>query len=43
MLKEFRARLLHDTQALDAAGLLKRERVIDSAQGPWWRSPTAKK
>jgi glycine C-acetyltransferase len=34
MLKEFRARLLHDTQALDAAGLLKRERVIDSAQGP---------
>jgi glycine C-acetyltransferase len=34
MLKEFRERLLHDTQALDAAGLLKRERVIDSAQGP---------
>jgi glycine C-acetyltransferase len=33
-LKEFRDRLLHDTQALDAAGLLKRERIIDSAQGP---------
>ncbi len=34
MLKEFRERLQRDTQALDAAGLLKRERVIDSAQGP---------
>src|ERR1700683_2863888 len=33
MLKEFREKLLRDTQALDAAGLLKRERVIDSAQG----------
>lgn len=33
-LKEFRDRLHDDTQALDAAGLLKRERVIDSAQGP---------
>jgi glycine C-acetyltransferase len=34
VLKEFREKLLSDTQALDAAGLLKRERVIDSAQGP---------
>jgi glycine C-acetyltransferase len=34
VLKEFRERLQRDTQALDAAGLLKRERVIDSAQGP---------
>ena len=34
MLKEFRERLLQDTQALDAKGLLKRERVIGSAQGP---------
>lgn len=34
MLKEFRERLARDTQALDAAGLLKRERVIGSAQGP---------
>ena len=34
MLKEFRERLLRDTAALDASGLLKRERVIDSAQGP---------
>jgi glycine C-acetyltransferase len=33
-LKEFRARLDQDTRALDAAGLLKRERVIGSAQGP---------
>ncbi len=33
-IKEFRARLDKDTQALDAAGLLKRERVIGSAQGP---------
>jgi glycine C-acetyltransferase len=32
--KEFRARLGRDTQALEAAGLLKRERVIGSAQGP---------
>ena len=34
MLKEFRERLARETQALDAAGLLKRERVIGSAQGP---------
>ena len=34
MLKEFRERLARDTRALDAAGLLKRERVIGSAQGP---------
>ncbi|HXA35340.1 MAG TPA: glycine C-acetyltransferase [Steroidobacteraceae bacterium] len=34
MLKEFRERLSRDTAALDAAGLLKRERVIASAQGP---------
>jgi glycine C-acetyltransferase len=34
VLKEFRERLLRDTAALDASGLLKRERVIDSAQGP---------
>jgi glycine C-acetyltransferase len=34
VLKEFRERLLKDTQALDAAGLLKHERVIGSAQGP---------
>ena len=33
MLKEFREKLLRDAQALDAAGLLKLERVIDSAQG----------
>jgi glycine C-acetyltransferase len=33
VLKEFRERLARDTQALDAAGLLKRERVIGSAQG----------
>jgi glycine C-acetyltransferase len=33
VLKEFRERLAHDTEALDAAGLLKRERVIGSAQG----------
>jgi glycine C-acetyltransferase len=32
--KEFRERLSRDTEALDAAGLLKRERVIGSAQGP---------
>jgi glycine C-acetyltransferase len=34
VLKEFRERLVRDTHALDAAGLLKRERVIGSAQGP---------
>ncbi len=34
MLKEYRERLKRDTAALDAAGLLKRERVIGSAQGP---------
>jgi glycine C-acetyltransferase len=34
VLKEFRERLARDCQALDAAGLLKRERVIGSAQGP---------
>jgi glycine C-acetyltransferase len=34
VLREFRERLLQDTEALDAAGLLKRERVIGSAQGP---------
>jgi glycine C-acetyltransferase len=34
VLKEFRERLSRDTQALDAAGLLKRERVIGGAQGP---------
>ena len=34
MLKEFRERLSRETEALDAAGLLKRERVIESAQGP---------
>jgi glycine C-acetyltransferase len=33
-LKEFRERLAQDTQALEAAGLLKRERLIGSAQGP---------
>jgi glycine C-acetyltransferase len=31
---EFRERLMRDTAALDAAGLLKHERVIGSAQGP---------
>ena len=31
---EFLERLRHDTEALDEAGLLKRERVIGSAQGP---------
>jgi glycine C-acetyltransferase len=31
---DFRDRLERDTQALDAAGLLKRERIIGSAQGP---------
>jgi glycine C-acetyltransferase len=34
VLKEFRERLSRETQALDAAGLLKRERIIGSAQGP---------
>jgi glycine C-acetyltransferase len=34
VLKEFCERLARDTEALDAAGLLKRERVIGSAQGP---------
>ncbi len=34
MLKEYRERLRRDTDALDTAGLLKRERVIGSAQGP---------
>jgi glycine C-acetyltransferase len=34
VLKEFRERLARDTQALDAAGLLKRERAIGGAQGP---------
>ena len=34
MLKEFRERLAHDTQGLESAGLLKRERIIGSAQGP---------
>src|SRR5271155_5207874 len=31
---EFRQRLVRDTAGLDTAGLLKRERVIGSAQGP---------
>jgi glycine C-acetyltransferase len=34
VLKEFRERLAHDTEALGAAGLLKQERIIGSAQGP---------
>jgi glycine C-acetyltransferase len=34
VLQEFRERLDRDTQALDAGGLLKRERIIGSAQGP---------
>ena len=33
MLKDFRERLERDTRALDDAGLLKRERIIGSAQG----------
>jgi glycine C-acetyltransferase len=33
-LKEFRARLHRDTEALESAGLLKRERLMGSAQGP---------
>ncbi len=32
--KDFRARLRRDTQELESAGLLKRERIIGSAQGP---------
>jgi glycine C-acetyltransferase len=34
VLKAFRERLARETAALDSAGLLKRERVIGSAQGP---------
>ena len=34
MLKEFRERLERETRALEAAGLLKRELIIGSAQGP---------
>ncbi len=34
MIGEFRERLRRDTAALETAGLLKRERVIGSAQGP---------
>jgi len=34
VLKDFRERLERETRALDAAGLLKRERIIGSAQGP---------
>ncbi|MGC1387912.1 MAG: glycine C-acetyltransferase [Steroidobacteraceae bacterium] len=34
MLKEFRERLERETRALDAAGLLKHELLIGSAQGP---------
>jgi glycine C-acetyltransferase len=34
VLKEFRERLSSETAALDAAGLLKRERIIGSPQGP---------
>ena len=34
MIGEFRERLSRDTAALESAGLLKRERVIGSAQGP---------
>jgi glycine C-acetyltransferase len=33
VLKDFRERLERDTRALDAAGLLKRERIIGSSQG----------
>jgi glycine C-acetyltransferase len=32
--KQFLDRLRHDTDALESAGLLKRERIIGSAQGP---------
>jgi glycine C-acetyltransferase len=34
VLKDFRERLARETQELEAAGLLKRERIIGSAQGP---------
>ncbi len=34
MLREFRDRLERETRALEAAGLMKRERIIGSAQGP---------
>ncbi len=34
-IKEFRERLDKDTQALESAGLLKRERVIGSPRGRW--------
>jgi glycine C-acetyltransferase len=34
VLQEFRERLERETRALDAGGLLKRERIIGSAQGP---------
>src|SRR5208283_3674318 len=34
MLREIRDRLGRETRALEAAGLLKRELLIDSAQGP---------
>jgi glycine C-acetyltransferase len=34
VLREFRERLERETRALEAAGLLKRERIIGSAQGP---------
>ena len=34
MLDDFRERLKTETQALESAGLLKRERIIGSAQGP---------
>ena len=33
-MREFLDRLAHDTAALESQGLLKRERLIDSAQGP---------
>ncbi|MGO9994511.1 MAG: glycine C-acetyltransferase [Steroidobacteraceae bacterium] len=33
-IQEFRERLNRDTEALEAAGLLKTERIISSAQGP---------
>src|SRR5208283_4333020 len=34
MLREIRDRLGRETRALEAAGLMKRERIIGSAQGP---------
>jgi glycine C-acetyltransferase len=34
VLKDFRERLARETKELEAAGLLKRERIIGSAQGP---------